>query len=128
MISVHHDLVANQIRPELVESKDNSQKLFLCSGVIQLSIIQSSACIVNHLKDFTRFCPNTAPIAKSLASHISSNGKDQSGATTIGAEINLSFNTEKACKHCESNSNGIPWTNKLDNGFAICEKSLINRL
>ncbi|GJY19251.1 hypothetical protein Tco_0390742 [Tanacetum coccineum] len=31
----------------------------------------------------------TAPIAKSLASHMSSNGKSQSGVTNIGASVNL---------------------------------------
>jgi len=38
-------------------------------------------------------CPRTAPIAKSEASHMISNGIDQSGADMIGAEISsfLSF-------------------------------------
>ncbi|GJW60428.1 hypothetical protein Tco_0109763 [Tanacetum coccineum] len=34
-------------------------------------------------------CPRTAPIAKSLASHISSKGKSQSGAIKIGASVNF---------------------------------------
>nr|GFC63668.1 hypothetical protein [Tanacetum cinerariifolium] len=37
------------------------------------------------LKCFSCRCPKTAPMAKSLASHISSNGRSQFGAIKIGA-------------------------------------------
>src|SRR2546430_5880003 len=44
-------------------------------------------------------CPKTAPIVRLLASHIISNGKFQSGATTIGAVVNFSFKRLKAFMH-----------------------------
>ena len=57
MVSMHDDFVANQIRSEFIESKDDGQQFFLGSGIIQLSIIQSPACVIDHLKDLLSFLP-----------------------------------------------------------------------
>ena len=72
--------------------------------------------------------PKTAPIAKSLASHISSKGKSQSGATIIGDEINLDLRVSKATKQSLEKSNKESLTNNSQRGLEILEKSFINLL
>ena len=45
MISVHDDLAPQDVRPELLESVDHRQKLFLCSRLINLSFEKGLTCI-----------------------------------------------------------------------------------
>ena len=57
-------------------------------------------------------CPKTAPIAKSLASHINSKGNSQLGAIIIGDDINLALRVSKAPKHSLEKSNSESLVNK----------------
>ncbi|GJX24005.1 hypothetical protein Tco_0228450 [Tanacetum coccineum] len=68
----------------------------------------------------------TAPIAKSLASHMSSKGKSQSGAIKIGASVNFLLSVLKDSIHSfEKKMESIFQAN--DHGAAILEKSCMNR-
>src|SRR3954470_20527319 len=71
-------------------------------------------------------CPKTAPTAKSLASHIISKGKFQSGGCTIGAVINAFLRTSKASLQSSSNTKGASFWRRLVRGLEVLEKSLIN--
>ncbi|GJV15995.1 hypothetical protein Tco_1361318, partial [Tanacetum coccineum] len=67
----------------------------------------------------------TAPIAKSLASHISSNGRFQFGLMITGAHVSFSFNDLKALRHSSSNLNGVSFSRSLVRGQEIFKKSLM---
>ncbi|GJV38767.1 hypothetical protein Tco_1417207 [Tanacetum coccineum] len=54
----------------------------------------------------------TAPIAKSLASHISSKGKSQSGAIKIGASVNFLLSVLKDSIHSSEKKNGVSFSSK----------------
>ncbi|RDX75839.1 hypothetical protein CR513_44253, partial [Mucuna pruriens] len=69
-----------------------------------------------------------APIAKSIASHITSKGKFQLGGCNIEVEISASFNLQKAFRQEESKLKGTSFTSRLDSGLAILEKSLMKRI
>ena len=47
MISVDDDHAPQDVRPELLESVDHRQKLFLCSRVINLSFDEGLTCITD---------------------------------------------------------------------------------
>lgn len=63
---------------------------------------------------------------KAPASHLTSNGMDQLGDTTIGAEINFPFCHSNALKHSSSSRNFTYFTNKIHKKITILEKSLMN--
>jgi len=72
-------------------------------------------------------CPTTAPSAKSLASHINSNGRFQSGETITCAVNNFYLILLKESRLSLLKENVFSLINKLHNGFAFFGKSLINR-
>ena len=80
------------------------------------------------LNTFSFFCPNIAPIAKSLASHMISNSLFQSGFSMMGASTSLDFISSNAFFKDSSNYNLIYFSSNLHSGLAIFEKSLINLL
>ena len=67
-------------------------------------------------------------MAYSLASHISSNDKFQSGGCMIGGDVKLDFNNANAFSHSFDHTNGVSLDNNDVRGRAIDLKSLINRL
>src|SRR3954471_15955110 len=67
-------------------------------------------------------CPKTAPTAKSLASHIISKGKFQSGGCTIGAVIKAFLRTSKASLQSSSNTKGTSFWKRLVRGLEVLEK------
>ncbi|GKD90936.1 hypothetical protein Tco_1366443 [Tanacetum coccineum] len=69
----------------------------------------------------------TAPIAKSLASHMSSKGKSQSGAIKIGASVNFLLSVLKDSIHSFEKKNGVSFSSKWVIGRAIFEKSCMKR-
>ena len=71
-------------------------------------------------------CPRTGPIANSEASHMISNGLDQSGADMIDAEIRSLLSFSQEFLHSASKVKDTSLANKLVNGLAILLKSLIN--
>ena len=80
------------------------------------------------LNIFLVLCPNTAPIAKSLALHIISNSLFQSGVTMMGAVTNMDLISSNAALHDSSKSNFAFFSSNLHDGLEIFEKSLINLL
>ena len=80
------------------------------------------------LNIFSVIYPNTAPIAKSLASHIISKSLFQSGITMMGAVTNLDLISSNADLHDLSESNRVFFSNNLHNGLEILEKSIMNLL
>src|SRR3954465_10068200 len=69
-------------------------------------------------------CPKTAPTAKSLASHIISKGKFQSGGCTIGAVIKAFLRTSKASLQYSSNTKRESFWRRLLRCLEVLEKSL----
>ena len=69
-----------------------------------------------------------APIAKSEASHIISNGMDQSGGVIMGAVVRAVRNVLNAFKQSSSKINGVSLANRLHKSFEILLKSLMKRL
>src|ERR1041385_3832801 len=69
-------------------------------------------------------CPKTAPTTKSLASHIISKGKFQSGGSTIGAVIKAFLRTSTASLQSSSNTKGTSIWRRLVRGLEVLEKSL----
>ena len=63
MISVDNDLAPQDVRPEILESVDHCQKLFLRSRIIYLSFDEGLTCIENG----RRLCQDET--ARSLISH-----------------------------------------------------------
>ena len=63
-----------------------------------------------------------------MASHMSSKGKSQFGATIIGALTTACFKVLKAYLHSFEKTNDTSLIRKLDNGLEIFKKSLINLL
>ncbi|GJV43064.1 hypothetical protein Tco_1427600 [Tanacetum coccineum] len=62
----------------------------------------------------------TAPTAKSLASHMISKGKSQSGATRIGAWVNFILRVSNASMHSFEKINGVSFSRRslpLDNSL-----------
>ena len=63
MISVDYDLAPQDVWPELIDSIDHGQKLFLCSRIIYLSFDEGLTCIVTRLNrmfaDYTQFSVKT---------------------------------------------------------------------
>nr|GFB83970.1 hypothetical protein [Tanacetum cinerariifolium] len=49
-------------------------------------------------------------MAKSLASHISSNGRSQFGAIKIGASVSFCFNVWKALMQSSEKMNGVSFS------------------
>jgi len=98
VVGVNYDFGPYQVGSKLVETEDNGKQLFLRRGVILLCFIHRLACIKDQLKALSLRCPSTAPNAKSLASHIISKGRLQSGATMIGEETSFFFSVSKAYK------------------------------
>ena len=47
MICVDDDLAPQDVRPELLESVDHRQKLFLCHRVINLSFDEDLTCVAD---------------------------------------------------------------------------------
>src|SRR3954466_13133004 len=62
-------------------------------------------------------CPKTAPTAKSLASHIISKGRFQSGGCTIGAVIKAFLRNSKASLQSSSNTKGTSFWRRLVRGL-----------
>ena len=80
------------------------------------------------LNTFSYFCPNTAPIAKSLASHMISNSLFQSGFAMMGASTSLNLISSNAFWQDPSKWNLVSFYSNLHSGLAIFEKSMINLL
>ena len=80
------------------------------------------------LNTFSAFCPNTSPIAKSLASHMISNSLFQSGFAMMGASTSLDLISSKELWQDSSKLNLVSFSSNLHSGLAIFEKSLINLL
>ncbi|GJX29754.1 hypothetical protein Tco_0237833 [Tanacetum coccineum] len=64
---------------------------------------------LRHSSSFYRVVV-TAPIAKSLASHMSSKGKSQSGAIKIGASVNFLLSVLKDSIHSSEKKNGVSFS------------------
>ena len=77
---------------------------------------------------FSVLCPNTAPIAKSLASHIISKSLFQLGITMIGVVSNLDLISSNADLHDSPKSYFTSFSSSLHNGLEIFEKSFVNYL
>ena len=71
------------------------------------------------LNIFLVLCPNTAPIAKSLASHIISNSLFESGITMMGAITNLDLISPNAALYNSSKSNFASFSNSLHKSLEI---------
>ena len=69
-----------------------------------------------------------APIAKSEASHMISNGKDQSGGFIMGAVVRAARNVWKACRHSSLKTNGMSLASRLHKGLDILLKFLMKHL
>ena len=80
------------------------------------------------LNTFSAFCHNTAPIAKSLASHMISNSLFQSGFSIMGASNSLDLISSKEFWQDSSKLNLVSFSYNLHIVLAIFEKSLINLL
>ena len=80
------------------------------------------------LNIFSVLYPNTAPIAKSLASHIVSNSLFQSSITMMGVVTNLDFVSSNTTLHNSSKSNFASFSSCLHNGLEIFEKSFMKLL
>ena len=80
------------------------------------------------LKIFFVLCPNIAPIAKSLASHMISKSLFQSGVTMMGVVTNLDFISSNVDLRDSSKSEFASFSNCLHNGLEIFDKSFINLL
>ena len=80
------------------------------------------------LNIFSVLCPNTAPIAKSLALHIISKSLFQSGITMMGAVTNLDLISSNAALHNSLKSKFASFSSNLHNGLEIFEKSFMNLL
>lgn len=74
------------------------------------------------------YCPNIALTAQSLVSYINSNSELQSGVMMIGAKINHFLKSLKVVKQSSSKLNIESFSNNLQNGLEIFEKSLMNLL
>jgi len=72
-------------------------------------------------------CPRTAPIAKSKASHMISNGCAQLRAKIIGVEISSYLSFPHDLKHSSLKSKGTSFASRFVKGLAILLKSLMNR-
>ncbi|GJU33928.1 hypothetical protein Tco_1182282 [Tanacetum coccineum] len=83
-------------------------------GVMCLSLSHSFACIGVLLEVLSTF-PRTAPTAKSLASHMISQGKSQSGATRIGACVNFILRVSNASMHSFEKINRVSFSMRLNN-------------
>nr|GEX82597.1 hypothetical protein [Tanacetum cinerariifolium] len=70
----------------------------------------------------------TAPIAKSLASHISSKGISQFGAIKIGASHSFVLSVQNASTHSGEKMNGASFSRSRVIGLAIFEMSLMKDL
>ena len=79
-------------------------------------------------KVMSTLCPSTAPMEKSLASHMISDSLFQSGVAMIRALISLSLISPKAHLHFSSNSNFVSFSSNLHSGLDIFEKSFMNLL
>ena len=79
--------------------------------------------MVNGFEVFSILCPNTAPIAKSLASHMISNILFPSGVAMTQDITSLAFISSNANLHASSKSNFVSFSNNLHNGLANLEKS-----
>ncbi|GJX27517.1 hypothetical protein Tco_0233813 [Tanacetum coccineum] len=88
--------------------------------------------VIHYVLDKTRYGRNfslmhtlgkTAPTAKSLASHMISKGKSQSGATRIGAWVNFILRVSNASMHSFEKINGVSFSRRWVIGRAILEKS-----
>ena len=80
------------------------------------------------LNIFSVLCPNTAPIAKSLASHIISKSLFHSGITVMGAVTNLDLISSNVALPNSSKSKFASFSSSLHNGMEIFEKSFMNLL
>ena len=65
-----------------------------------------------------------ASTAKSLASHINSNDKFQSGAVIMGADVNFFLILSNAARHASSKIKITSLANKPQRGLVILEKVL----
>ncbi|GJS90196.1 hypothetical protein Tco_0772832 [Tanacetum coccineum] len=74
------------------------------SILLSKQVLESSVCIGGSA--WVLRCPRTAPTAKSLASHMISKGKSQSGATRIGAWVNFILRVSNASMHSFEKING----------------------
>ena len=70
--------------------------------------------------------PKTAPMVKSEASHIISNGLDQSGTEIIATGINSILSFSHALRHSSSKMKGTSLAKRLVKGLAILLKFLMN--
>src|SRR3954465_1914385 len=106
MISMNNTFRINNILPKLITRKHHYQEFLLGSSIILLSTIKCLAGIVDNIQLLVNPFPKTAPTAKSLASHIISKGKLQSGVCTIGAVIKAFLRTSKDSLQSSSNTKG----------------------
>ena len=80
------------------------------------------------LNVFSTLYPNTAPMEKSLASHMISKLLFQFGVAMTRAITSLALISSNAFLHASSKSNFMSFSNRLHSGLAMLEKSLINLL
>ena len=80
------------------------------------------------LNTFSAFCPNIAPIEKSLASHMISNSLFQSGFAMMGASTSLDLISSKEFWQNSSKLNLVSFSSNLHSSLANFEKYMINLL
>ncbi|GJT29343.1 hypothetical protein Tco_0909618 [Tanacetum coccineum] len=115
--------LSNRSRPEYHDCKivHSARLIFLqckkqtvvATSTTEAEYVAAASCcgqvlwIQNQLLDY-----GTAPIAKSLASHMSSNGKSQSGAIKIGVPVNFLLSVLKDSIHSFENKNGVSFSSR----------------
>ncbi|GJS08531.1 hypothetical protein Tco_0365327 [Tanacetum coccineum] len=80
-VSLHHDVPGGETH------RSNLAGILFCKEILKGGMVRMHYAFVHDeaVKLFLMTFPKTAPMAKSLASHISSNGRSQFGAIKIGA-------------------------------------------
>ena len=71
------------------------------------------------LNALSSFCPNTAPIAKSLASHMISNSLFQFGFAIMGASTSMNLISSNALWKDSLKWNLVSFSSNLHSGLAI---------
>ena len=109
MVREYPAFVAVQVVPELLDSPNHTQCLYLCHTVVALMCLQGSASPTHHLAFWARTAPSPFP----EVSVSSWKFLEKSGNTRSRASVNRLFN---ASKHSESNFHKLRLHLDLDYG------------